>query len=118
MVLRTSLIGQRIATAVAAAILVAAAVVSLPARATEPITIGFGMALTGGLAAIGKSALLAMKVWEEQVNAKGGLLGRPRRCRNDCSNEQHRRCDYSGDALSDQASPERHLVLPVRFPAS
>jgi branched-chain amino acid transport system substrate-binding protein len=77
MVLRTSLIGQRIATAVAAAILVAAAVVSSPARATEPITIGFGMALTGGLAAIGKSALLAMKVWEEQVNAKGGLLGRP-----------------------------------------
>jgi branched-chain amino acid transport system substrate-binding protein len=47
------------------------------ARAAEPITIGFGMALTGGLAAIGKSALLAMKIWEEEVNAKGGLLGRP-----------------------------------------
>jgi branched-chain amino acid transport system substrate-binding protein len=47
------------------------------ARAAEPITIGFGMALSGGLAAIGKSALLAMQIWEEETNAKGGLLGRP-----------------------------------------
>jgi branched-chain amino acid transport system substrate-binding protein len=43
----------------------------------EPIRIGFSMALTGGLAPNGKSALLAQKVWEEDVNAKGGLLGRP-----------------------------------------
>jgi branched-chain amino acid transport system substrate-binding protein len=47
------------------------------ARAAEPITIGFGMALTGGLAAAGKTALLAMQIWQEDVNAKGGLLGRP-----------------------------------------
>jgi branched-chain amino acid transport system substrate-binding protein len=47
------------------------------ARAADPITIGFGMALTGGLAPNGKAALLAMQVWEEEVNAKGGLLGRP-----------------------------------------
>jgi len=50
---------------------------STAARAAEPITIGFGMALTGGLAAGGKSALLAMQIWQEQINAKGGLLGRP-----------------------------------------
>jgi branched-chain amino acid transport system substrate-binding protein len=43
----------------------------------EPIKIGFGMAMTGPLAANGKMSLLAMKVWEEDVNAKGGLLGRP-----------------------------------------
>jgi len=43
----------------------------------EPIKIGFGMALTGGLAANGKSALVAMQIWEADVNAKGGLLGRP-----------------------------------------
>src|SRR5439155_26139456 len=43
----------------------------------EPITIGFGMALTGGLAAAGKTALLAMQIWQDDVNAKGGLLGRP-----------------------------------------
>ncbi len=48
-----------------------------PAVAAEPIKIGFGMALTGGLAANGKSALLAMKIWEADTNAKGGLLGRP-----------------------------------------
>jgi branched-chain amino acid transport system substrate-binding protein len=35
------------------------------------------MALTGGLAPNGKSALLAQKIWEEDVNRKGGLLGRP-----------------------------------------
>jgi branched-chain amino acid transport system substrate-binding protein len=33
--------------------------------------------LTGGLAASGKAALLAMQIWEEETNAKGGLLGRP-----------------------------------------
>src|SRR5258708_29845709 len=50
-----------------------------PARAQsgQPITIGFGMALTGPLAADGKQALLGMKLWEEETNAKGGLLGRP-----------------------------------------
>jgi branched-chain amino acid transport system substrate-binding protein len=48
-----------------------------PASAAEPIKIGFGMGLTGGLAASGKAALLGMKIWEEETNAKGGLLGRP-----------------------------------------
>jgi branched-chain amino acid transport system substrate-binding protein len=43
----------------------------------KPITIGFSMALTGPLSPNGKSALLGMKIWEEQTNAKGGLLGRP-----------------------------------------
>jgi len=46
------------------------------ARAAEPIKIGLGMALTGGLAGGGKSALLAMQIWQDDVNAKGGLLGR------------------------------------------
>ena len=46
-------------------------------EAQEPVRIGFGMALTGPLAANGKSALLGMKIWEEDVNAKGGLIGRP-----------------------------------------
>jgi branched-chain amino acid transport system substrate-binding protein len=50
---------------------------SAPAWAQNPITIGFGMALTGGLAPIGKAALLAMQIWEAETNAKGGLLGRP-----------------------------------------
>ena len=47
------------------------------APAGEPIKIGFSMALTGPLAANGKQALLGMQIWEEEINAKGGLLGRP-----------------------------------------
>src|SRR5881397_152554 len=47
------------------------------ARAAEPIRIGFGMALTGGLSANGKPALLAVEIWKDDVNKKGGLLGRP-----------------------------------------
>ena len=50
---------------------------SATAQNKEPIKIGFGMALTGPLAANGKQALLGMKIWEEETNAKGGLLGRP-----------------------------------------
>jgi branched-chain amino acid transport system substrate-binding protein len=42
-----------------------------------PIRIGFSMAMTGGLGPNGQSALLAQKIWEEDVNKKGGLLGRP-----------------------------------------
>ncbi len=50
---------------------------SAPARAEEPIKIGFSMELTGPFAVVGKTGLLAFKIWEEEVNAKGGLLGRP-----------------------------------------
>jgi branched-chain amino acid transport system substrate-binding protein len=54
-----------------------AAVSTAAAQSTDPIGIGFGIAITGLLAANGKSALLAQKIWEEDVNAEGGLLGRP-----------------------------------------
>jgi branched-chain amino acid transport system substrate-binding protein len=47
------------------------------AQSGQPIKIGYSMAMSGGLAANGKSALLAQKIWEEDVNSKGGLLGRP-----------------------------------------
>src|SRR5262245_41665159 len=46
-------------------------------QAAEPIKIGFGVSLTGGLASSGKAHLLGMQIWAEEVNAKGGLLGRP-----------------------------------------
>jgi branched-chain amino acid transport system substrate-binding protein len=49
----------------------------MPAYAEgDPIKIGFSMALTGPLAANGKQALLGAQIWQEEVNAKGGLLGR------------------------------------------
>ena len=47
------------------------------AEAAEPLKIGFSMPLTGGLAGGGKSALLALQIWKDETNAKGGLLGRP-----------------------------------------
>ena len=56
----------------------AAAGIAAPAIAqNKPLTIGFSMNLTGPLAANGKGALLAAQIWEEDINAKGGLLGRP-----------------------------------------
>ena len=64
---------------VAGAVMALAAMIgpNAAAEAQEPIKIGFSMALTGPLAANGKQALLGMKIWEEETNAKGGLLGRP-----------------------------------------
>ena len=43
----------------------------------QPIRIGYSLSLSGILAANGKTALLAHKLWEENINNKGGLLGRP-----------------------------------------
>src|SRR5262249_34834310 len=45
------------------------------AIAAEPIKIGFSMPLT--LASNGKAILAAYQMWEEDINAQGGLLGRP-----------------------------------------
>jgi branched-chain amino acid transport system substrate-binding protein len=47
------------------------------AQAADPIKIGFSMALTGGVAPAGKIVLAAFEIWRDDVNAKGGLLGRP-----------------------------------------
>jgi branched-chain amino acid transport system substrate-binding protein len=44
---------------------------------TNPIRIGYSMSLSGGLAPNGRSSLLAHKIWQEDVNARGGILGRP-----------------------------------------
>jgi branched-chain amino acid transport system substrate-binding protein len=64
--------------ALTAAVLAALLSWSAPAvRAAEPIKIGFSMELTGPFAVVGKTRLLAFKIWEEEVNAEGGLLGRP-----------------------------------------
>jgi branched-chain amino acid transport system substrate-binding protein len=48
-----------------------------PAHAQEPIKIGFSVALTGGLASSGKAHLLSKQIWTEEINNRGGLLGRP-----------------------------------------
>jgi branched-chain amino acid transport system substrate-binding protein len=54
----------------------ALAACSFAVFAQQPIKIGMSMPQTGGLGAGGKAALLALKMWVEDVNAKGGLLGR------------------------------------------
>jgi len=46
------------------------------AQSQQPIRIGMSVAQTGPLAGGGKSSLLAMQMWRDDVNAKGGLLGR------------------------------------------
>jgi len=66
-----------VAVAGAFALAVLAAPAQAQAPSGEPIKIGYGISQTGGLAPNGKSALLAQKIWEEDINAKGGLLGRP-----------------------------------------
>jgi branched-chain amino acid transport system substrate-binding protein len=54
----------------------ALAIAALPAFAQQPLKIGFGMSLTGPLAGNGKAALIAMDIWKDDVNARGGILGR------------------------------------------
>ena len=49
----------------------------VPARAADPIKVGFSLGLTGANAPNGGQLLLALEIWRDEVNAKGGLLGRP-----------------------------------------
>jgi branched-chain amino acid transport system substrate-binding protein len=69
--LRRKLLGAASVVALAAGLAVGG-----PAQAADPIKIGMSMPQTGGLGGGGKAALLALKMWVEDVNAKGGLLGR------------------------------------------
>jgi branched-chain amino acid transport system substrate-binding protein len=62
-----------------ACIAIAASLISLfvsTAQAQQPVRIGMGIAQTGTLGGGGKAALLALQMWRDDVNARGGLLGR------------------------------------------
>jgi len=61
----------------ACAMLALSASLPAPARAADPIKVGFSMALTGGVAQNGKQLIIALELWRDDVNAHGGLLGRP-----------------------------------------
>lgn len=58
------------------ALAMAAFAVAAQAQNAAPLKIGIGVSLTGSLAEAIKPTMLANKVWEEEVNARGGLLGR------------------------------------------
>jgi branched-chain amino acid transport system substrate-binding protein len=57
-------------------VMVLAAALPFAVDAQQPLKIGFGMSLTGPLAGNGKAALIAMDIWKDDVNARGGILGR------------------------------------------
>jgi branched-chain amino acid transport system substrate-binding protein len=61
------------------AVLLLVGALTLPnvAKSADPIRVGLSVALTGGVAPIGKQVLAALQIWRDDVNAKGGLLGRP-----------------------------------------
>jgi branched-chain amino acid transport system substrate-binding protein len=67
----------RIIWRVLIALVFAALPLAAPAQPANPIKVGAGLSLTGGLASPGKQVLMALELWRDDVNAKGGLLGRP-----------------------------------------
>src|SRR6185503_8176512 len=64
-------------TALLAAAALAVTLTAAPTHAADPIKVGMSLALTGGGAPAGKMLQAAIELWRDDINAKGGLLGRP-----------------------------------------
>jgi branched-chain amino acid transport system substrate-binding protein len=60
-----------------AALLATLSLAPAAALAADPIKLGMSLALTGTGAPAGKMLQAAIEIWRDDVNAKGGLLGRP-----------------------------------------
>ena len=60
-----------------AAAIAAFALVSPQALAADPLRIGFSISATGPTSPAGKQVLAGLEIWRSDVNARGGLLGRP-----------------------------------------
>jgi branched-chain amino acid transport system substrate-binding protein len=62
-----------------AALMAVLSIVGLTAKAqaADPVKVGFSMSLTGALAPNGQQLLASLEIWRDDVNAGGGLLGRP-----------------------------------------
>jgi len=69
-------LSRRLWLGAAAAIVAAAVGGTSLAQQKPPIKIGMSMPQTGALGAGGKAELVAIRMWVDDVNAKGGLLGR------------------------------------------
>ena len=82
------------------AALAAGVALGAPAPAQEPIRIGFHVPLTGFAAGDGKSAQLGAELAVEQINAEGGVLGRPLEL-----------VTYDDQAAAEQAVPLANKLL-------
>src|SRR4051812_41573436 len=69
--------GNALRAFVAAFIVTLLALLGASAQSGNPIRIGLSLALTGAGAAPSKVINTALDIWREDINAKGGLLGRP-----------------------------------------
>src|SRR5262249_56782286 len=56
---------------------IAAVVLLAPARAADPVRIGLSISLTGATSPAGRQVQAGLDIWRDDVNTKGGLLGRP-----------------------------------------
>jgi len=73
-------LGRRTFVALALVVAIALAAVlsgGAQAQTATPIKVGFSMSLTGAVAPNGRQLLLTLEIWRDDVNAAGGLLGRP-----------------------------------------
>lgn len=61
----------------AAGLLALAALLPSRARAANPVTVGIALSQTGNLADSAEHFQRGVELWRDQVNARGGLLGRP-----------------------------------------
>jgi branched-chain amino acid transport system substrate-binding protein len=64
-------------TGLSAATVAALVLASPAANAADPLRIGFSISATGPTSPAGKQVLAGLEIWRSDVNAKGGLLGRP-----------------------------------------
>jgi branched-chain amino acid transport system substrate-binding protein len=68
---------RKLVRTVGSALVIAAALPQPGAQAADPIKIGAVLAVTGPVAYIGDPEAKTLEMLVEQINAKGGLLGRP-----------------------------------------
>jgi len=67
---------RRVLLKSAAALTLATGIPGRAARAQQPIRVGFSIAQTGPISGGGRAALVALRMWADDVNGRGGLLGR------------------------------------------
>jgi len=67
----------RAVLAAAAALAILGGAGNAGAQSGDPIKLGLSAEMTGPLAVNGKQMIVALEIWRDDVNAKGGLLGRP-----------------------------------------